>query len=139
MISHLLDTDKLTLYQRGHSKVTAQCTAAPAGSLAITIVSVEEQFLGWHTAARQAQTDEKVSLAYDSMSEFANFIKRLPIVSLGEKAIQRYRQLQALKLNVPKKDLRIAAIALEIGAIVVTANRSDFGRVPGLTIEDWSK
>jgi tRNA(fMet)-specific endonuclease VapC len=102
MISHLLDTDMLTLFQRGHSKVTARCTAAPAGSLAITVVSVEEQFLGWHTAARQAKADEDVALAYDSMTEFANFVKCLPIVSFPKNAIQRYRQLQALKLNVPK-------------------------------------
>jgi tRNA(fMet)-specific endonuclease VapC len=139
MISHVLDTDMLTLYQHGHPTVTARCAAAPPGTLAISIISVEEQFLGWYTRVRQAKQDDDTAAAYDRVTEFASFIKLLPIASFTAKAIQRYRQLQALKLNVPKQDLRIAAIGLELGATVVTANRSDFGRVPGLTIEDWSK
>ena len=73
------------------------------------------------------------------MSEFAGFIKQLPIVSFTAKAIQEYRQLQAFKLNVGKKDLRIAAIGREFSATIVTGNLSDFGRVPGLAVEDWSK
>ena len=139
MISHLLDTDMLTLFQHGHAKVSARCALAPPGSLAITIITVEEQFLGWYTRARQAKRDDEIASAYDRMTEFAGFIKQLPIVSFPAKAIQEYRQLKVLKLNVGKKDLCIAAIGRELSATVVTGNLSDFGRVPGLVVEDWSK
>lgn len=50
----------------------------------------------------------------------------------------QFDQLVSAKLNVKHSDLRIAAIALQLGATVVTRNRRDFARVPGLMIEDWS-
>lgn len=43
-----------------------------------------------------------------------------------------------MKLNVGKMDLRIASIALEIGATIVTHNLRDFGRIPGLLVADWT-
>jgi tRNA(fMet)-specific endonuclease VapC len=52
--------------------------------------------------------------------------------------IARVTQLKALRLNVRLMDLRIAAVAMENQALVVTRNRRDFGRVPGLSVEDWS-
>jgi tRNA(fMet)-specific endonuclease VapC len=139
MVSHVLDTDMLSLFQHGHANVCRRCASAPPNSLAITTISVEEQFLGWYTRIRQAKTDAEIARAYDGMTAFATFIKGLPILSFPLSAIQRYRQLKAQKIKAGKKDLCVAAIALEHSAIVATGNSADFGLVPGLSIEDWPK
>lgn len=42
-----------------------------------------------------------------------------------------------MRLNIRSSDLAIAAITLEHGGILVSRNRKDFQRVPGLPVEDW--
>jgi tRNA(fMet)-specific endonuclease VapC len=44
-----------------------------------------------------------------------------------------------MKLNVRKMNLRIAAIVLEMEAVIVTRNFRDFRRVPNLKIENWAE
>ena len=60
------------------------------------------------------------------------------ILPYTEAAIARVAQLKALRLNVRIMDLRIAAVAMENQGVVVTRNRRNFNRVPGLSVEDWS-
>jgi tRNA(fMet)-specific endonuclease VapC len=139
MNAHLLDTDTLSLFQKGHPAVSQRCAAAAPQSVSISVITLEEQFLGWYTRSRQAKTDAELAQASEGMAHFARLIRQLPILAFTVPAIQRYRQLTKMKLNVGKNDLRIAAIALEAGATVVTRNLRDFGRVPNLQLEDWSQ
>jgi predicted nucleic acid-binding protein len=59
-------------------------------------------------------------------------------ITVSRAALDRYDALRALKLNVGNYDLRIAAVALEADATIITCNLPDFRRVPGLNCEDWS-
>jgi tRNA(fMet)-specific endonuclease VapC len=50
-----------------------------------------------------------------------------------------FDQLKSAKIRIGTMDLRIAAIALSRNLTVLTRNLSDFGKVPGLRIEDWTR
>ncbi len=106
--------------------------------LAITVMTVDEQLTGWYTLTRQARRPEQMARAYAHLGDAVVRLARWRILPYTESAIARVAQLKALRLNVGLMDLRIAAIALENGAVVVTRNGRDFGRIPGLSVEDWS-
>jgi tRNA(fMet)-specific endonuclease VapC len=106
--------------------------------IAVSVISVEEQLSGWYLALRKAKQTAALPTIYGQMTESIRSLKNFSIHTLTHNANQRYDQLLTLKLGVRKMDLRIAAIALENGATVVTRNRRDFQRVPGLIFEDWS-
>jgi tRNA(fMet)-specific endonuclease VapC len=68
----------------------------------------------------------------------AKSLRRFEILAYTVSAIARFEQLRKLKLKTGNNDLRIAAIALEHGATVVTHNLKDFSPIPGLAVVDWS-
>lgn len=135
----LLDTDILTLYQRGDPVVVQQVLTHAPAELALAVISVEEELTGWYTKLRQVRKRDQLARIYQRLSEVIPFFARFRILSFTESAIVRYESLRKVHRNVGKNDLRIAAIALEHGAIVATRNVRDFQRVPGLMVQDWSK
>jgi tRNA(fMet)-specific endonuclease VapC len=139
MSLHVLDTDIMTLYQHGHSLVTQHVLAHRADELALAVISVEEELTGWYTKLRHVKKRDELARVYKRLSEAVPFFARFRILSFTEPAIVRYEGLRRAHSNVGKNDLRIAAIALEHSATVVTRNVRDFQRVPGLAVEDWSK
>ncbi|MFI5387940.1 MAG: type II toxin-antitoxin system VapC family toxin [Fimbriimonadales bacterium] len=134
----VLDTDLLTLYYRGDPTVVRRVDARPPTELAISIMTIDEQLTGWYTLTRQARRPDQMARAYAHLGEAVVRLARWRILPYTESAIARVAQLKVLRLNVRLMDLRIAAIALEHGAVVVTRNQRDFGRVPGPGVEDWS-
>jgi tRNA(fMet)-specific endonuclease VapC len=100
--------------------------------------TVDEQLTGWYTLTRQARRPEDVARAYEQLAVAVVRLARWPILPYTEAAIARVADFKGLRLNVGVMDLRIAAIAREHGAVVVSRNVRDFGRIPGVSVEDWS-
>jgi tRNA(fMet)-specific endonuclease VapC len=138
MTHYVLDTDMLSLLQRAHPKVSQEVAVRRPADLAITVISLEEQLSGWYTVLRRARRPEDLARAYQRLADTVRSLTRLTILPFTLSAIARYQQLSRMKLNVRRMDLRIAAIVLEDGGTLVTRNRRDFGRIPGLALEDWS-
>jgi tRNA(fMet)-specific endonuclease VapC len=138
MSLYVLDTDALTLVQYKHPVLEPRVMAHPPAELAITVVTVEEQLTGWYTKLRQARTPDQQSRAYQDLADAVSRLSGVNILGFPVAALNRVKSLLAAKLNVGKKDLAIAAIALEHGGILVSRNLRDFQRVPGLMVEDWS-
>jgi len=138
MSRYVLDTDIISLFQGGDSVVVARCTATTPSELSITVITVEEVLSAWYTLLRRAKTRSRVALAYHRLAESTKLLGRLTILPYTEAAIDRFESLKAMKLGVRAPDLRIAAIALEFGGVLVTRNVRDFQQVPGLQLEDWT-
>jgi len=68
-------------------------------------------------------------------------LESLPVVDWAPPAETRYGEIRAelerRGMPIGGNDLFIAAHALALDATLVTANEREFGRVPGLRIENW--
>lgn len=135
----LLDTDILSLLQQGHILVLQNVNRHPIADVSVSVISIQEQMQGFQAALLRARDRRQLASAYDMLAtRLLPIWSRFPTRSFTESAIARFEAFRSLRLNVGSMDLRIAAIALEYNSIVVTRNRRDFGRIPGVVSEDWS-
>jgi tRNA(fMet)-specific endonuclease VapC len=141
MSLYVVDTDTLSLFQHGNAAVERRVRSTSPTDLAVSIITVEEQLSGWYSALRRVKRPDEIGRVYDNFTATLSFLAGLQwqFLSFSLNAVHRFDALVSLRLPIGRMDLRIAAIALENQAIVVTRNVRDFGRVPGLTIEDWTQ
>lgn len=134
----LLDTDHVSLDQRGHPRVRSQVHAFGAEQVVISIITVEEQMRGWLAAIRASTTPESRALAYQRLRMSVEYSASFTVLDYTVQADVLVRDLRKQGLRIGTQDLRIAAIALLYGATLVTRNNADFQQVPGLVMMDWS-
>jgi tRNA(fMet)-specific endonuclease VapC len=137
----VLDTDHLSLLERGNPKIQGKLRQVDTNSVAITIVTAEEKVKGRLAAINNLSGIERVdrlAIAYQALQSTIEDLQMLPILPFTELARDRYRELLEQRIRVGSHDLRIAAITLSVDGILVTRNRRDFERVAGLQITDWS-
>lgn len=138
MTIYILDSDHLSLYQRGHEPLGQRLIEIPPDRIAITVISVEELLRGRLAQIRKATQPQGRVYAYHWLSRTLEFLRDFTVLDYDTPAEARFQSLLAQKIRVGTQDLKIAAIALSQGVTLITRNRKDFERVPGLTLEDWS-
>lgn len=134
----VLDTDHVSLLQRGHPQVVAHLARVDLGSRAVTIVTAAEQLQGRLAVIRRSTTESLAASAFARLQEAIDFYLTVKVLPYDPVAVTLFEQLRQQKIRIGTQDLRIAAIALSNGATLVTRNSRDFRQVPGLSIEDWS-
>jgi tRNA(fMet)-specific endonuclease VapC len=140
MLLMILDTDHISLWQREHPQVSRQIKERGIITITTTIITAEEQLRGRLDVIRQAESGEMRVLAYRRFRETLFFLSQMPrILDFSLEAEMCYSQLKQQRIRIGAQDLRIAAIALSVNGTVVTRNRRDFEKVPGLMIEDWTR
>jgi tRNA(fMet)-specific endonuclease VapC len=138
MPDFILDTDTFSLFRQNHPAVVRNVLGRKRAAQAVTAITIEESLAGWYTLLRQAKQPSQLVFAYGRLTATVTALAAFPLLTFDPAAATRFEQLRQLKLRIGTQDMRIAAIALEYNATVVTRNTGHFGRVPGLTITDWS-
>ena len=136
----VLDTDHLTEYQRGTSAEARRLKERldrATEPYATTIVTVEEIMRGWMAAIHRIQDPHRQINAYAKLQQLFRFFATWNVLEWNETAVDEYDSLKRAKVRIGTMDLKIASIALASNATLLTRNRNDFSRVPGLRVEDW--
>ena len=128
---YLLDTNVCVGVLRGRRLLVQRVNARPVADLFLCSVVKAELFRGTLRSGRPSANRAKVDA-------FANRFVSLPFDDDAAEVFARIRfHLESRGMVIGPYDLQIAAIALVHQLTVVTHNVAEFGRVPGLTVEDW--
>lgn len=87
---------------------------------------------------RARQTAKWVT-AYNAFQATLSDLMPLQLLPFNNAAASEFLRLKSALRQIGTQDLRIAAIVLSVGGILVTRNQRDFARVPDLVVADWTQ
>ena len=135
------DTDVFSEILLGNDVYISRLSLIPSDQQAIPIIVAEEIFRGRLNVIRQAEAAKSkisIDLAYQLFEETIRDLRRLQILSYTSEAETTYQRWRDASIRISTHDLRIAAICVVHGATLISRNRRDFERVPGLAVEFWN-
>jgi tRNA(fMet)-specific endonuclease VapC len=138
----LLDTDHTTFLkypdsERGRRLIERLKAVSESDAISVAIVTVEERMRGWLAVIAKEKSALRQALGYRELALLFEFYQEFEIVPFDEAAAKQLDDLRRQKLRLGTMDLKIAATALVNHALLLSANRTDFERVPGLRVENW--
>jgi len=137
-VRFIFDTDHLTLFEHADPLLVQRYVSISPSDTGVSVVSVEEALRGRLAALARARAGPIRIQAYARLTATIRLIGLLPIVPFDQAAEDQFQHLLSLGLRIGTSDLKVAAVALATGATLLTRNRRDFGRIPGMRLDDWS-
>jgi tRNA(fMet)-specific endonuclease VapC len=134
------DTDVLTEVLLGNDAFVARAEAIPPDQQAVPILVVEEMIRGRLQVIRQAEAGKakvKLEQAYHLFEQAFDDLRSVAVLSYTSEADALFQKWRKQKIRVPTHDLRIGAICVSRSATLISRNRRDFERIPGLKVEFW--
>ena len=137
----ILDTDMLSLLEQANSSALAlqmRLDQIDDAEIVTSVITYEEQMRGWLAYSAQANTIEKMLIAYEKIQTHLQTFRDLIVLPFDKEAATQFELLRQARVRIGSMDLKIAAVCLANNATLLTRNSKDFGQVPGLKFEDWS-
>ncbi|KRD60359.1 MULTISPECIES: tRNA(fMet)-specific endonuclease VapC [Sinorhizobium/Ensifer group] len=132
MLKYMLDTNICIFTVKNRPQQVREAFNRHHGQLCISSISLMELIYG---AERSAMPERNLSV-------IEGFSARLEVLNYDQAAATHTGQLRAelARSGTPigPYDQLIAGHARSQGLILVTNNRREFDRVPGLRVEDWT-
>jgi len=138
----VLDTDHMSLLEWGSddaARLRERLAECEENDVATTIVNYEEQMRGWMAYLAGAKSLAKQVEAYRRLRGHLENYRQVPVLDFDAIAAGIYEKLRRSRIRIGTMDLKIAAIVMAIDGTLLSRNRSDFEKVPGLKVEDWTK
>lgn len=131
-VRYLLDTNVVSALSRDpRGNVAARISAAGEDAVCTSIIVAAELRFGALKSGSRALID-RIEL----------ILSALEVMPLESPADRHYGQIRHHLARqgalIGPNDLLIAAHTLALDLTLVTANRREFARVPGLRVDDWS-
>jgi tRNA(fMet)-specific endonuclease VapC len=129
----MLDTNIVSFALRSRSQpVMDRLRAHRPADVCISVVTLAELRFGAAKSAARARYDAAIDV----------FVSRVGVLPFDDAAAGHYGEVRASLARAGQRigdlDTLIAGHALAAGCTLVTHNVGEFGRVPGLVVEDWT-
>ena len=138
-LRYILDTDTVTLQQAGREPVIRRLANLSPDIVFTTVVTVREQVKGRLAAIDRANEGFELTATYDRLLATVRYFAQVNVLPFSPAAAEMLRTFRRRRIRIGTQDLRIAAIVLAEGGILITGNRRDFEQIPELLIEDWTR
>ena len=134
MLRYMLETDSCSfIMKRSNEGLLEKLRTIPPADVCMSVVTKSELRFGVEVSPKRERDEQALGA----------LLKHVLVLDLSEDAATHYGEIRAdLKRRgemIGANDLLIAAHARSRGLTLVTNNTNEFGRVNGLTIENWMR